>query len=128
MKTFSWSNFSSIFFAGFELNYVVLHVSSQPRNRDNNNEREIKARSLRSVVFDKNLGVSSSSSYSRSRLFGFVPGNLARWLQGKHTEKERGEYIIAERRKKRGHPHRGELFFLDTQGLITRIQTIFLKN
>ena len=28
-----------------------------------------------------------------------------------HTQKERGEYIIAERRK-RGHPHRGEFFFL----------------
>ena len=27
------------------------------------------------------------------------------------TQKERGEYIIAERRK-RGHPHRGEFFFL----------------
>jgi hypothetical protein len=41
-----------------------------------------------------------------------------------HTqrEKERGEYIIDERRK-RGHPHRGELFFLDTRGLITRIAT-----
>ncbi len=32
---------------------------------------------------------SSSSSSSRSRLFGFVPGNLARWLQGKKKEKKK---------------------------------------
>jgi hypothetical protein len=46
------------------------------------------------------LGVSfsssSSSSSSRSRLFGFVPGNLARWLQGKKKKTRRGEKAKAK--------------------------------